>query len=283
MPIITVNEYKSYTGTTLDAAQTAYVNSLIPVVGNQIETYLDRILDVADYYEWYNYSNNVVLRQYPVNAIKYLGSKDQVATFDDENYTYEIKTDGLYVTDSNITTTTVTFGGAITTLTDIKTAIELAIPAITMTIGTGYTTMSYKLLKVGTGRDVIGAVRRDAQTKLTEDENRTLSLTTYDGFYGWFDYDCEPYLNLFVVYNAGYSEANIPPAIKMVAVNIIKDVLNIQGLGSGTGLSGLYQAENITNFSYQLANGVTWNGSVDIASIFNKYSGDLQPFVKKVV
>jgi len=282
MAIITNSEYQAYTGTTLDVAQTAYVTSLIPVVGNQIEVYLDRLLDEATYYEWYNYSNNVVLRQYPVTRILYIGSKDKVAEFDDTTYTYEIKSNALYVTDGSLTTTTVTFGGAISTLTDIKTAIELAIPAITMTIASGYATMSYKLLKVGTGRDVIGAVRRDAQTKLTEDENRTLFFNTYDWFDGYYD-DCEPYLNLFVVYSAGYAEADIPPAIKMVAVNIIKDVLSIQGMGSDGVLSGLYQSENITNYSYSLANGVTWNGSVDIASIFNKYSGDLDPFRKKVV
>ena len=283
MAILTVAEYQSYTGTTLDVAQTAYVTSLIPVVQNQVQTYLDRILDVADYSEWYNFSSDVVLRQYPVNYIKYLGSKNKVASFDDTTYTYELKADGLYVTDATITTTTVTFGGAITTLTDIKTAIEVAIPAITLTIVSGFETMSYKLLQVGTGRDVIGAERRDAQTKLIEDENRTLHFNTYDGFSYWFEGDCEPYRNLFVVYSAGYATADIPPAIKMVCVNIIKDVLNIQGLGASTGLSGLYQSESITNYSYSLANGVTWTGSVDIASIFNKYSGDLDPFRKKVV
>jgi len=54
-------------------------------------------------------------------------------------------------------------------------------------------------------------------------------------------------------------------------------------MGTQGVLSGLYQGESITNFSYQLASGITWTGSVDISSIVMKYSSNLEPFVKKVV
>ena len=187
------------------------------------------------------------------------------------------------MTDSSLTTTTVTFGGAITTLTDIKTAIEAAIPAITLTIVSGYDTMSYKLLKVGTGRQVVGAKRSDAQTKLTEDENRTVEFITCNDFAVWYNTDYTSDVNLFMAYNAGYETSDMPKALKMIVVNIIKDILNIQGMGTQGVLSGLYQGESITNFSYQLASGITWTGSVDISSIVMKYSSNLEPFVKKVV
>jgi len=282
MAIITTAEYQSYTGTTLTPAQTTYVNSLIPVVQNQIETYLDRLLDAQDYSEWYKYSRHLVLRQYPVNNVKFIGGVDEVANFDSEDYNYEITPTALYVTDNTLTTTTITFGGAITTLTDIKTAVEAALPVV-LTINSGYANLSYKLLRVGTGREVMGAKRNDCKTKLIEDENRTLEFIMDAGFVFFTSLDYTSDTNVFVVYNAGYAEASIPQAIKMVAVNSIKDILNIQGFSSEGVISGIYQMESITNYSYALANGAQWKGSMDIASIVSKYYGDLDPFRKKTI
>jgi hypothetical protein len=282
MAILTVAEYETYTGTTLDAEGTTYVTNMIPIVQNQIETYLDRLLDKQDYSEWYTYRSDVILRQYPVNNIRYIGSTAQVATFDLDTNTYEITATELNVTDASLVTTVVTFGGAITTLTDIKTAIEVALPALTMTIVAGYENMSYKLLKVGTGVDVLGAIRRDAKTKLVEDENRTVQFDGCYGVWGWFDsYSYNgviypsSYLNLFMVYNAGYETADVPPAIKMACSNTIRDMKQV----NDTNLNSMLQSESITNYSYSLGSGVIdW-----IHQELKRYYSDLDPFVKKVI
>ena len=284
MAIITTTDYASYTNTTLTPAQTAYINALIPVVQDQIEQYLDRKLDETTYLEWYKYSRYIVLRQYPVTAIKYLGELDEVAKFSNlDDYTYEITQTALKVTDNALTTTTVTFGGAILTLADIKTAIEAALPPLTLTISTGYNNLSYKLLRVGTGAEVMGARRNDCQTKMIEDENRTLEILMDSAFQFWIqtDYTCDT--NVFVAYTAGYLTADMPKALKMVAVNVIKDILDIQGLGNSNGVSSVYKSQTITNYSYTLADGMTGFTTANIASVVAKYYGDLEVFVKKSV
>ena len=189
MPIITTSDYESYTNTTLNPAEIIYVNALIPIVQDEIERYCDRLFDAQDYSEWYKYCKYNVLRQYPVNNIKFIGELDQIGSFDLDTYNYEWTSTALNVTDGNLITVTVTFGGAITNLTDIKTAIETLIPALTLTIASGYSTISYKLIRIGTGREVYGAKRNDAQTKLIEDENRTVEILMDSAFQFWVSLD----------------------------------------------------------------------------------------------
>lgn len=275
MALLTTAEYESYTNTTLTPAETTYVNTLIGIVQDQIETYCDRKLDATDYLEWYKYSRYLVLRQYPVNHIKYVGELDLVGSFDSEDYNYEWTSTALYITDNTLTTTTITFGGAITTLTDIKTAVELALPAITLTINSGYTNLNYKLIRVGTGRDIYGAKRNDCQTKLVEDENRTVEFVMDSGFVFFTSADTVCDTNVLMVYNAGWATADMPEALKQIAVNIIKDIMNIQT----AGMTGLYQSETITNYSYTLGQNVTQY----VGKELDKYTDLLQPFVKKTV
>ena len=276
MPIITTADYQNLTNTTLTPAETVYVNSLIPVVQDEIERYCDRIFDSADYLEWYKYSKYIVLRQYPITAIKYIGELDEVAVFSNTtDYTYEITATALKVTDNALTTTTVTFGGAILTLTDIKTAIEALLPPLTLTITSGYATLSYKLLRVGTGASVMGARRNDCQTKLIEDENRTLEILIDSAFMFWVstDYVCDT--NVFIAYTAGYTALTMPKMLQMVACNVIKDTMNIQS----AGITGLYESETITNYSYKLGANVTSY----VGQELSKYYGDLEVFRKKVI
>lgn len=273
-------EYASLAGVTLTPAQTATVNTLIPVVQDQIETYLDRLLDAQTYYEWYDYGKVIMLEQYPVNQVKLIAAVKEVAYFSSDNYTYEIKcsnTTGipqyLYITDGTLTTTTITFGGAITTLTDIKTAVEAAIPAITLTINSGYTLLNYKLLRKGTSKKLYGAERIDCLTKV--EDNRSLTFLADAEFFFYSTIDLGTSVIVYIVYNAGFSCTDMPYPIKMVAVNTIKDIMNI----SSAGLTGLYQSETITNYSYTLGANVT----AYVHQELSKYYGDLDPFRKKTV
>ena len=280
MAILTTAEYQSYTGATLTGDQTTYVNALIPVVQNEIETYLDRLLNAQDWKEWHCMDSCVLVDQYPVNSVKYIGSLRNVATFDDLTYTYEVTETELNIVDSALNTTTITFGGAIAVLTDIKTAVELAFPAITMTIVAGFENMSYKLLKAASGRYVYGAERVDCSTQITDHRTMSFVWDTAMLCYDVMDLLVPNYL--YIVYNAGYATADMPPILKMIAVNCIKDILTRQGMGSAGVVSGIYKSESITNYSYTLFDNAGTNTS-NIASIVQKYYGDLEPFRKKTI
>jgi len=276
MGIITAADYATLTNQTLTPAQTVYVNALIPVVQDEIERYCDRYFDSADYLEWFKYSKYIVLRQYPVTAIKYLGELDEVGVFSNStDYTYEFTSTTLKVTDGNLSTTTITFGGAISNLTDIKTAFELAYPLVTLTITSGYNLLSYKLIRPGTGTSIMGAKRNDCQTKLIEDENRTLEIMMDSAFQFWVATDYTTDVNVFIAYTAGYSSTTMPKMLQMVMCNIVKDVMNIQS----AGITGLYESETITNYSYKLGANVT----AYVGQEITKYYGDLEVFRKRVI
>jgi hypothetical protein len=273
-------EFATLSGQTLTPAQSTFVTNIIPVVNSEIETYCDRLFDAQDYYEWYDYSKYILLNQYPANQIKYIGCAKEVATFSSDSYNYEIKcnlTTGvpeyLYVTDGSLTTTTVTFGGAITTLTDIKTSIEAQIPGLTLTINTGYTTLSYKLLRKGTGKKLYGAERIDCYTQIQD--WRTLAFMQDAEFFFYSTLDLGTSVTTYIVYNSGYACANMPNALKMIMVNIIRAILDTQT----AGITGLYISETITNYEYRLGDGVLQY----IHKELDKYKDDLEFFRKKSI
>lgn len=273
MAIITAADYASITNTTLTPAQTANVNVLIPMVQNSMELYCDRLFDAQDYSEWLEYSKYVTLSAYPVTQMKYIGYLSKCAAFDLTTYTYEITPTALYVTDSNLTTTTVTFGGAIAVLTDIKTAIEALIPTLTLTIDSGMGNISYKLLKVGTGKQIYYAARSDVQTILRDNRSLEFYLDAYF-IYAW-PTDFITDTQLYVVYTAGYTSATMPKALQRICANCIKDITNAQT----ANVSGLYSHEQITNYAYTLADNVAEN----VGQELKKYYGDLDPFVRHVI
>ena len=272
--ILTLADYRTLTNT-VSGIDDSYITELLTVVQSQIENFCDRKFDSQDYSEWYKYSRYLILREYPVTNVKFLGTLQKMATFSSDDYNYELTNTALNVTDNTLTTTTVTFGGAITTLTDIKTAIETAIPTITLTIDSGYTNASYKLLRVGTGKDVYGAVRSVAQTKLIEDESRTLELLADSSFIFFYASDYCTDVNMYLVYTAGYTASTMPLDLQMVEANIVSDISNAQT----SGITGLVTSETITNYS--------WSSSTELLKNVGKeldnYTDVLDKYVKKVV
>jgi len=277
MAIITSADYESITGITLNPAETARVNSLIPIVQSQIETYCDRYFDSATYSEWFDYSKYIVLRQYPVTLIKYVGTANKVATFSNtSSYTFNIAPTQIDIIDDNLSSTTITLGGTNDTLSNVSSAVTTAIPTMTLTVEAGYESMNYQLFRSGTGENLYGAVRSTVATRLLDDENRTvelLSLTDsyfpYSANYCCFDH------NVFIVYTAGYTAATYPKALQYICAMIIKDVINIQD----AGITGLLTGETITNYSWQSnAEMIGYVGKE-----MDKYLGELEPFVKKVI
>lgn len=273
MAILSLADYRTLTNT-VSGTDDAYITELLAVVQSQMESYCDRLFDAQNYSQWYKYSHYIVLREYPVNSVKFIGTLQKLATFSSDDYNYEVTSTALNITDGSLTTTTITFGGAISVLTDIKTAVEAAIPGLTLTIDTGYANISYKLLRVGTGKDMYGAVRSDCQTKLIEDENRTLELLADSSFLFFYATDFCTDINMYVVYNAGYTSTTMPLDLQMICANIVHDMSLIES----ADVTGIYKSETLGDYSYTLADQTQIN-----ELIFTKYSKALDAYVKMVV
>ena len=277
MALVTVSEVKSYTS--LGDGDDAIITTLIPAVSSSIENYCDRLFDAQDYSVWTCYSNEIMLENYPINYVKFIGYVNEVAVFtdttDNNQYTYEVTASrelgtlvSLAITDNALTTTTFAFA-TYTNLTLLKAAVELAIPAITMTITSGFETMSYKLLKQGTGRYLYGAERSNATTMITD--NRTLVIMQSLDFL--FNSDLYMTTPIYIVYNAGYATADVPAALKQITSNIIKDCVKVVS----SKLTGLMKSESLTNYSYTLSDSSTIN------EVVSNYSMELDFYRKKSI
>jgi hypothetical protein len=277
MALVTVAEVKSYTS--LGDGDNAIITTLIPAVQSSIENYCDRLFDAQDYSIWTYYSNEIMLENYPINYVKFIGYVNEVAVFtdttDNNQYTYEVTASrelgtlvSLAITDNALTTTTFAFA-TYTNLTLLKAAVELAIPAITMTITSGFETMSYKLLKQGTGRYLYGAERSNATTMITD--NRTLVIMQSLDFL--FNSDLYMTTPIYIVYNAGYATADVPAALKQITSNIIKDCTSVVN----SKLSTLMKSESLTNYSYTLSDSSTIN------EVVSNYSVELDFYRKKSI
>lgn len=286
--ILTLAEYKSLTGTT-SAANDTLITALLPAVQSQIQVLCDRLFDLQDYYEWHNYSPTVIVSQYPLTQLKFLGTIVRGASFSPTTgYNYEItfsQTTGLpvnLVITNDLTFASTTFALApLVDLAGLKVAVEAALPAITLTIESGYATTNYRLFKRGSGTDLYVAERLNAITRI--DDNRTAVMMEDLSFLFFLTMDVGTDVQLFVMYTAGYATADVPQALKLIAANIIKDIVSIQTGSSGGAISGLYKSETIGNYSYTMAIPVSATATLDIANIVLKYADQLYPFRKKTI
>ena len=284
--IITLAQYKTLTNTSSTANDT-YISNLLAPVQSLIEVYLDRKLDSCDYFEWVRFNNPILTTEYPLNTLKFIGSKYKVATFsntDTETYNYSINSVGIDVmVDSTFTTTSFLFA-TYATLTALKTAIEAAFPFITMTIETGYTTLNYRYLKEGTGVDIYGAKRLSTTSQIFD--NRTLKLSECN----FLTDCCVGCSDVYIIYNAGYTATTMPPALQLITANIIKNILTIDSVtnaanAGGNVITGLLQSETIGNYSYSLGNSLLGDSIslLDIGKVVARFEADLYPWRKKTI
>lgn len=291
--ILTLATYKGLTGTTSTANDTL-ISNLIAPVQDQIENFCDRKFDSADYFEWFPYTANLFVKQFPINYVKYFGYSAYVAQFDSDDYNYQITPTGIVVTSSLTFTSTTFLFATYTNLTLLKTAIEAAIPAITLTIQTGYETMNYRLLKLGTGKQVYGAEKFDITTSVDNSESNFVQLQPGIGDaypIAWGIVNDRP---LLLIYNGGYAYADMPKGLQLICANVIKEIVSSLTAGgsgsnsSGSGITGIYRSESIGDYSYTLADGETTNdgntiSAADVAKFVSKFSDDLWFYKKKII
>lgn len=265
MSLITLQQYKDYTGTT-DTTNDTLLNYLIPAVSAEVETYCDRKFSATQYIEWatpascYNYYNT---RQSPILYIQLVGIEDtalKITNTGSVKYTISIDNKKMYVTPSD-TLTTVTYdltAASYDTLTDLKTALEgLATLSVTVESDVNQLSITLKddVYVIGDSDDgeidIIGVEQVSDCYRIIDD--RTIMLSNI-------------YNSYCLVYQAGY--ATIPLDLQLCVSNIVKDALNV-----ATGeLSSNIVSETETNYSYSLG------GNIDLHNIVANYSGVLDNY-----
>lgn len=287
MSLLTLAQYKSLTGTTATTNDTL-ISALLPAVQSQLETYCDRKFDRSTYYEWLKYNGEIELDQWPVNNILMIGTVIETGTWTDTSNTLLLNLQrginsqdgiaGLYVTNQYTLATTFYSFATYTTLATLKTAVEAAHATLTLAYPTAptytYASMSTNLLRDCTGNVMYGAYAQPSiQYRIEEGTRRTLiipaNVTTY---FQALNYWLEE--TLFVAYNYGYDNANVPSGLQLTLSNIIKDMVNITTSSGG----GLYKSQTITNYSE-----TTWDTAQINKLITERYTADLEPFRRKSI
>lgn len=283
--LVTLAEVKAYTG--LTSASDAFITSLIPAVTNAIETHCDRRLLKWQWQCWYSYDRALILNQWPVNNILFLGTPVAAIQVTDSANTYSfniVQQNGtnpsivakLTVTDGFTLTSTDFLFSTYTTLAALKVAVVAAFPALTLDIATSPTynfdAMNTLCLRGGTGTTWYGAIRQNVLYRIDDETSRTLIIpqnviVQFNALDYWFE------TSLCVIWDAGYETATVPYGLKLTASNICNDIINITKLPS----AGLVKSEQIKNYSYSL-----FDNARIYALINDNYLNDLQPYVKKL-
>ena len=281
MSILDLATYKNLTGTT-NSVNDALITELLPAVQSAIETYCDRKFDAQDYSEWYHYSNQLILNQYPVNSTKFIGQLVIMANFaPTTGYQYEANPTGITITDEATFTAQTFLFTTYATLTALKTAIELAIPAVTLSIVSGYENYNYRLIRIGSGSIVYGATKADLNCYV--DDNRTLMFLSDYSFIFWNCLDLGYPEEMLVIYSGGYTSVTMPMDLKLIEANCIRDMINIMSDTPSSGVTGIYKSETMKNYSYTLADGTASGSTVNVAQVVSKYYPELNPYRKKTV
>jgi hypothetical protein len=255
MSILTLADWKTYTGTTV-ATYDTFVTAALPVVQDQIENYCDRHFDSTNYYQWFSYDNYLVLPEWPMNNLLFIGGSDTVATIViTGTYTVEVFNTKVCVTDEALTTTTFLFS-AYANITLLLAAITAAFATIVFTIQSGYATCPPQRLRTGLVTDTLyGAKQLTVGFRKPDLSNRILELG-YDASYGFLYSLGESYDDvIYLAWNAGYAYADMPKGLQMVEANIIKDMVqNMTAGAGGAALNPFINSEEFTNYSYTTGN-----------------------------
>ena len=284
--LISLAELKAYTGITGTTSDSLLTN-LIHSVQDAVEVYLDRRLMRWTYQQWFEYDRALILPQWPVNNVFFIGTPVNCVTIADStnSYTFNInQTNGVNPT--IIPQLTVTNGYTLvsqnfpfatyTNLAQLKVAVEAACAGVTLTLVTSPTynwpDMNTLCLRAGSGLNLYGAVRQNVLYRIDDGTNRTLIIpqdviVQFNALDYWFE------TSLLVIWDAGYDQASVPTGLKQIISDMCDDYLNLSKINGG----GLIKSETIKNYSYTLADTST------VFDIVKNHSSDLEPYRKKLV
>jgi len=264
-------------------------DSLIPAwtlsVQDQIERYCDRRFMRWQYNQWFAYDRAILLPQWPVTNILFLGTPVAAITVTDaqDKYSFNIQQadpgidpvleSKLTVTDGFALTSTDFLFSTYTNLGQLKAAVEGAYPGVlTVTIVTdpsyAWSSVNTLNLRAGTGKTWYAAYRQNVLYRIDDETSRTLIIpqnviVQFNALDYWFE------VALNIVWQAGYTQATVPPALKQVAASVIRDMLNISKMPN----AGLTKSISVQNYSE------SFSDDARVWSLINeKYAPMLQPY-----
>lgn len=288
--IVSLAEIKSYCNIS-SSDYDSFITSYIPIVRDQIETYCDRRFLKWTWQEWFPYNRSIMLPQYPVNTIMFMGTPVMAVNVvdPDSKYSFDIKqTNGvnpsimpkLTVIDTQAFTTQDYDFSDYTTVAALIAQVNIDYPNLVFTVSTSpsydFNNMNTLSLRAGTGLNWYGALRQDVLYKIDDATNRNLLVPENVTLsFNALDYWFETALN--IVWDAGYTQAQVPGTLKMVVCSIFRDIMSIYDVdGSGT-YRGIYNSETLGDYSYSIGN-FSKIGEL----VTQKYASMLQPYKKLI-
>jgi hypothetical protein len=260
----------------------AEITALLAPVQDAIEVYCDRRFMKWVWQEWYAYDRVLMLTQWPVNTILFLGTPvNCVQVVDNVNkYAFDIKQANgtnptivpklTIINGFSLTTKDYLFS-TYTTVLDLVNAVQADYGAdLTITISTSptydFNSMNTLMLRGGTGLNWYGAIRQNVLYRIENETNRELIIpqnvvVQFNALDYWFE------VAIMVMWDAGYTTAQVPQGLKFITANIIRDILKI------SKRDPTLKSETVTNYSW------TAFDKSNIAQLINtNYAIMLQPY-----
>jgi len=164
--LVTLAEVKAVNNISLTTTDT-FITNIIPSVCRAVENYCRRRFSKQTWAQWYPVNQEVMLAEWPVNNILYVGMPIQVFTVNDttNNYTFSITQPNsrslnvvgkfTAVNNSTLVATDYLFS-TYQTLGALKTAVENALTGVTFTYTTNVNVVSYSAINTMTLRASAG-------------------------------------------------------------------------------------------------------------------------------
>jgi len=264
--MISLAEYKQYKQIT-STDQDAIITSMIPIAQDIIEKYINRVILSQTNTELTELKDNYIFTDnYPINRILYVGIPTFAIKIDGltDGQSIHCDTAGLYFYSSPIATPTSFLFSVNTTLALLKTAVETAVPTLTLNLLIPATTSTSFLLQ-STGPDILYASKFDGT--FIKKDIRTIELVVLNSCVSLCSNE------VYVIYTSGWDLNYVPQALKKIAFDMVSDLINVLSKSSNSGI----KSESLGDYNYTLSDS-TSNIAGDIV---NKYKNDLEPFVKK--
>lgn len=272
MAILTLADFKAMMGVTTSADDALY-NSLLPAAQGAVEAYCDRKFDSENYQEWFTPASRVRLYQYPITAVRGVGTLLDVAVLtysSGTSYTASCSQTSITITNYEDLSSTEFLWATYADIDALHTAVETALTDVTFAVTAGYEDYSPTRIRPGMGNTIRMAVEYDAdlEAQIDPDTSTYMTVDTIPSPSGSF-----PFLEtMWVAYKAGYAYADMPQGLQMALAGIVRELCVVIKLSG----AGALKTESITNYDYTLFDNKTINNI-----IVQSYANALEDFRRK--
>jgi hypothetical protein len=94
----------------------------------------------------------------------------------------------------------------------------------------------------------------------------------YGNSIGWYNNS-----DLLIVYDSGYTTANVPQELKFIVSSIVGDIISIYDIQGSGVYKGIFKSEGLGDYNYEL------NPKANLADLIEKYASQLDYFKKKII